>query len=1810
MLIDVFSKIAGNTQTVDPDNISLQSPSIVRLKIAPEAVRSFVRDGDDLKLVLATGEIVVIGNFFVQEPDGTRNDLVLEDAAGVLWWGQYSTPWQEFHFTEIETEGSAASPWWLLAGLGLLGLGAAAASGGGGTSGGPVGRPQKPVVEIKDIDVVGDMTVITGTITVPPGTVPDTVTVIIDGVEYPADVDEDGTWQVEVPVGELTEDTPVTVIGTVRDPKTGEVSDPSDPDDDVIPIEFRPEVEAPAITTNEDEPFTGKITGTGQGGNPPTYTIPDSGHPKNGTVTIDPVTGEYTYTPDPDYNGEDSFTVTVTDEGGGSTTVTVQVTVNPVNDPPAGADNTITLPEDGGYPFGPADFGFSDPVEGHPLKSVIITTLPTAGSLTFDGQPVVPGQSIPADQLDLLVFTPDPDANGENYANFTFQVRDGGGTENGGIDTDPTPNTITINVTPVPDITDDTLTTDEDTPITFNVLTGTNGATPDNFEDPGRKVTAITQPEDGGIVEWNPDGTFTFIPDSDWNGTTTFTYTVTSGNGRTETATVTINVNPVNDAPFPVGTIDDQASLDAEKGIGLNVSKYFDDRDDATLTYTATGLPKGLTLDPDTGLISGTIHRSASQDGDNGRHEVVITATDGRGATTTQVFTWTVTNPAPIANDDTASTDEDTALTGNVLTGEGAGDIADTDPDGDPLRVTSFTVDTNGDGGAEMFTAGATAEIEGVGTLVLNENGSYTFTPAENWNGTVPTVTYTISDREGGTDTATLIINVNPVNDPPAGTDNTITLLEDGSHSFTPGDFGFEDPVEGDEFKAVIITTLPTTGSLTFDGEPVGPGQSIPVDRLDELVFTPDPDANGENYANFTFQVQDDGGTDNEGVDTDPTPNTITINITPVDDITDDEITTPEDEPVSFNVLTGTGGATPDDFEDEGRRVTSVTEPEEGGTIEWDADGNFTFTPEPDWNGTTTFTYTVTSGNGVTETATVTVTVGPKDDIADDLALTSKNTPITVDVLGNDDFDGDSPTITNVDGQPITVGEPVTVENGSVTLEENGTLTFTPNEDWSGETRFEYTVTSGGVTETATVTVNVIDIDIIDDNSPGAPGTGDDVLASIDDLENVTLTGRAPVGGTITSLIVTDEDGIEVSIDPATIVINSDGSFSTTADLSGLKDGTLTVTLNVQDSGGNSGAITDTIHKDTTVDVVIDPLFVVNGEVPVITGSTSDPEAETVTLTINGTEVSVPVEEDGTWSYTPPAPLAIDETTISAGTSDPWGNTATVERKVAGLTIEDQAPGESAPEHIVVHESALEDGTDPDATTESVSATFTLATTEGGIERIVIGGSVENGALVGGTSITLAELVAATPGLPIEIETTYGKLFITGYEPGTGVVSYTYTLNEGTEDHEDPGGDIVRENIQLAVVDDGGDTRVDQLIVAVVDDVPVITEGTDPLPELLVDESDLTSATATAEFGDAFSYEAGADGEQSRAYSLVVNGGASGLKDVATGQAIVLVDTNGDGTLITGHVGDATGESAFTITIDDQSGAVTLTQLRALEHGDSGVEDTTLSLTDAALSLRLSVTDKDDDTTTSTIDDIGGRFQFTDDVPAITPSTDPLPELLVDESDLTSATATAEFGDAFSYEAGADGEQSRAYSLVVNGGASGLKDVATGQAIVLVDTNGDGTLITGHVGDATGESAFTITIDDQSGAVTLTQLRALEHGDSGVEDTTLSLTDAALSLRLSVTDKDDDTTTSTIDDIGGRFQFTDDVPVITAGTGDPELSVEEASLNTPASLAFAGLFDINHGADGEGAVPLQYSLSVGSAGVDSGLVDTETGTAI
>jgi large repetitive protein len=392
-----------------------------------------------------------------------------------------------------------------------------------------------------------------------------------------------------------------------------------------------------------------------------------------------------------------------------------------------------------------------------------------------------------------------------------------------------------INLPPVTE--SDVNTTSEDGPaITGNVMTNDHDTGPDSdalhmaaAAQNGLPVV-IGQPtvlSGGGVLTLNLDGSYTFDPGTAYNhlpvgqsATETITYNL-SDNSQSAPGTLVITIIGANDAPVvidpsnpgtpgnpvaaadPLNVIPNVASEDGAPIAPINVADYVRDPDGQPLSYTldpATN-PGWVVIDPVTGQISGTPPADASQltnTGTPGTYLLSITATDPYGAVAVTTVTLTITNVTPVADPDANSVSEDgPAVTGNVMLNDHDGL-----PDNDPLTVVGATQ------GSLVISIGQPVTLAGGGVLTLNADGSYTFDPGQAYNHlgaadrASETVTYTVSDGNGGTTTATLTLTINGINDAP-----TITL-DQGNVAGGSDNGGFEATfVEGGSPVHITNTT-------------------------------------------------------------------------------------------------------------------------------------------------------------------------------------------------------------------------------------------------------------------------------------------------------------------------------------------------------------------------------------------------------------------------------------------------------------------------------------------------------------------------------------------------------------------------------------------------------------------------------------------------------------------------------------------------------------------------------------------------------------------------------------------------------------------------------------------------------------------------------------------------------------------------------------------------------------------------------------------------------------------------------------------
>ncbi|MGS1006144.1 retention module-containing protein [Achromobacter anxifer] len=369
----------------------------------------------------------------------------------------------------------------------------------------------------------------------------------------------------------------------------------------------------------------------------------------------------------------------------------------------------------------------------------------------------------------------------------------------------------------------------------------------------------------GGTFTVLPDGSYVFTPGNEFDRlaagetvTSTISYSITDPSGATSTATAVVTITGTNDGPVSTA-ISGASSLDAQTHVNYDISGHFSDPDASDrLTYTATGLPPGLSIDPHTGIITGDIDPSASQGGSGGVYNITITATDPSGATTSQKFDWAIANPAPVAVGDSGAASEDSTLDVSAQNGVLANDR---DPDGDALAVSQVN-------GNPANVGAAIAGSHG-GTFTLNADGSYSFDPGSAFQHlgigekSYSSITYTVSDGQGGTSTAVLTVEITGANDAPVLQAHSDQVLEDHVASGNVL-IGAADA----DHDALTVTTFTLNGTTYAAGitaymEGVG---SILVKADGSYVFTPDANWNGS-VPQITYTVTDGTVTTSSALD-------------------------------------------------------------------------------------------------------------------------------------------------------------------------------------------------------------------------------------------------------------------------------------------------------------------------------------------------------------------------------------------------------------------------------------------------------------------------------------------------------------------------------------------------------------------------------------------------------------------------------------------------------------------------------------------------------------------------------------------------------------------------------------------------------------------------------------------------------------------------------------------------------------------------------------------------------------------------------
>ena len=782
--------------------------------------------------------------------------------------------------------------------------------------------------------------------------------------------------------------------------------------------------------------------------------------PANGSAAVNP-DGTIRYTPAANFNGSDSFSYKVNDGSIDSGAVIVTVSVAAVNDAPAAVADAFSVDEDATLQVDAAGVLSNDTDADGDMLSASLVNSPAHGSLTFNAD-------------GSFIYT--PDANYSGADSFTYQVNDGIA------DSSAVAVSLTVRaVNDAPLAADDAYSTAEDTPL---VIAAAGVLSNDHDIDGDALHAALVTAAANGSVALNADGSFTYTPNANFNGTDTFSYQAGDGSDNS-LAVVTITVTAVNDAPV--------AAADS-----------YNTDEDAPLTIGGPGV---LGNDSDVEgsalvavLVSGPSHGTLALSGDgsfsyvpeanfHGADSFSYKADDGsdRSGVATVSITVASVNDQPAAADDSYSTNEDAPLT--IAAAGVLGN--DTDADGDALRALVVSGPAHG-------------------TLSLNADGGFLYTPAANFAGR-DSFTYTAGDGTVESNVATVSLTVSAVNDAPVAQGEGFNTNEDTALNVgAPGVLSNDSDVENDSLTAILVSTT-SHGSLTLNADG---------------SFAYAPEANFHGLDSFTYRASD--GTDSSA------PVTVTIEVASVNDAPvaiDDAVSTTEDTPLAV----AAPGVLGNDTDLEGGALTAIlVAGASHGSVTLLPDGSFNYVPQANFSGSDSFTYKVNDGSADSAPATVTVSVGNVSDppvASADAFSTAEDMPLEIGapgVLANDsDPDGDQLAA-------VLIGGPA---HGTLTLHPDGSFSYVPAANYNGADSFTYQVSAGGATSAVTtVSLNVTSV-------PDAPVAG---ANSYIKNEDVALLVAAP------GVLGNDSD---VEGDPlrailvsgpshGTLTLNADGSFA------------------------------------------------------------------------------------------------------------------------------------------------------------------------------------------------------------------------------------------------------------------------------------------------------------------------------------------------------------------------------------------------------------------------------------------------------------------------------------------------------------------------------------------------------------------------------------------------------------------------------------------------------------------------------------------
>ncbi|MHA2688095.1 tandem-95 repeat protein [Vibrio harveyi] len=868
--------------------------------------------------------------------------------------------------------------------------------------------------------------------------------------------------------------------------------------------------------------------------------------------------GTFTVVPDADFNGELDLTFDISD-GQETVSSSIDLTVRPINDAPVPEDKTFEVEEDGTLIFTDADLlaGATD-IEGDNL---------TVEGVSYDG-----GDGILTDNGNgTYTFAPNENFNGD--VNFSFDVSDGTDTVSANID---------VSVTPVDDAPVSgnlAYSVDEDGSIRLSQEQLLSQAS----DVEGDALTASNLSVDGNAtVTQNDDGSFTITPDADFNGDIDISFDISDGTNTVQ-ATADLTVNPINDLPVPQ---DQQFSVEEDGTLQFTDADLLAgatdiEGDDLSVTGISYEGTDGVLTDNGDGTYS-----FAPNENFNGDVNFSFDVSDGTDTVSANVdVSVTLVNDPPVAGSTSYTVHEDNSIT-----------ISD-------AQLLANSSDLEGDVSIDSVSYSGSD-----GVLQINGDGTYTFSPNENFNGEV-TLDVVVADEEGATDATTAGITVLEVNDPPVAGPTSYTIDEDSVLTFSE--------------SQVLLNASDVEGDVELVGISYdGPDGIFTVNDDGTCSFAPNENFNGQVQLDVT--IRDEDGAE---VDT-----VINVNVLPINDApVSGDLAYSVDEDGAITLSQEQLLSQASDIEGDDLTASDLTV-DGNATVTANDDGSFTITPDADFNGDIDIQFNITDGTDTIQ-ATADLTVNPVNDLP-----VPQDQQFSVEEDGTLQFtDADLLAgATDIDGDNLTVdGISYTGSDGVLTDHGDGTYTFAPNENFNGDVSFSFGVSDG----TETVPANV-DVSVTPVNDPPVAGS---TSYTVDEDNAITISDEQLLANS------SDVEGA-VSIDSVTYS-GTDGVFQDNG------DGTYTFMPNENFSGDISldvivadeqGAIDETTAGITVIEVndppVAGPTSYTIDEDSVLTFSESqilanasdiEGDVELVGISYEGSDGIFTVNGDGTCSFAP-----------------------------------------------------------------------------------------------------------------------------------------------------------------------------------------------------------------------------------------------------------------------------------------------------------------------------------------------------------------------------------------------------------------------------------------------------------------------------------------------------------------------------------------------------------------------------------------------